>query len=154
MLVLAIRFYREAIIALLIVALAITAVLYEKRGIHIEHIKSEHELEITTLKLDYISKARQIESENYEQVIKAVNESKEREQIIINDAADSRAAVNSLSDTIEKLASTAKTDAEFRDKYANATGNLLKECSGAYSEMAEAADRIANDLRLIQSARK
>lgn len=118
----------------------------------IKQLNTEHELALVKMKADYASKAREIERSNYEQVIQAVNDAKEREQIIIADAANARAATVSLSNTIDQLASTAVTDAEFRIKYSNTTGQLLKECSGQYSSMATTADRIANDLRAIQEA--
>lgn len=135
-------------VVLLVIVLSANASLRQT----IKQLNTEHELALVKMKADYASKTREIERSNYEQVIQAVNDAKEREQIIIADAANARAATVSLSNTIDQLASTAATDAEFRIKYSNTTGQLLKECSGQYSSMATTADRIANDLRAIQEA--
>ena len=148
------RLWRETVIIVLLALLAMSAFLYSERGNKIERIKSEYKLESAQIAAEYESKSRQIERENYERTITAVNEYKAREQAILADNADARNAVNSLSDTIDKLSTAADTDAKFRIEYSRTTGNLLKECSGQYSEMAAIADRIANDLRLIQQTRK
>lgn len=148
------KLWRELGLGILFVALVITAMLYDKQGIQIERIKSAYKQEATELRADYEAKARQIESENYEKTIDAINEAKIREQIIVADNADARAAVNSLSDTIDKLASNAQTDAEYRIEYAATTGKLLKECSGSIAELARTADGHVNDIRLLQQSRR
>lgn len=153
-LILLLKFWREiAIIVLTIMAITLWS-LYVSRGDAIKRIKTDHELQLTTLKANYIETARQVERQAYEQTIQAANDAKAREQIIIADAASARDAVASLSDTIDTLSANAAADANFRIEYSRTTGNLLKECSGQYSSMAETADRVANDLRAIQSANK
>lgn len=149
-----IRLWREIGIGILFIALVITAMLYERQGIQIERIKSAYKQQATELRADYEAKARQIESENYEKTINAINEAKVREQIIIADNANARNAVSSLSDTIDKLASNAKTDAKFRIEYTNTIGQSLKECSGSITELARQADGYTNDIRLLQQSRR
>ncbi|AAZ18886.1 hypothetical protein Psyc_1033 [Psychrobacter arcticus 273-4] len=153
-LILLLKFWREIAITVLIIALLAVWSLYASRGDAIKQIKTDHELQLTTLKANYVETARQIERQAYEQTIQAANDAKAREQVIIADAASARDAVASLSDTIDKLSANAAADANFRIEYSRTTGNLLKECSGQYISMAETADRIANDLRAIQSANK
>lgn len=148
------RLWRETVIIVLLALLAISAFLYSERGNKIERIKSEYKLESAQIAAEYESKARQIERENYERTITAVNEYKAREQAILADNADARNAVNSLSDTIDKLADKAKADASFRDRYLTTSNQLFKECIGEYSKMGEVASRLSNDLRLITEANK
>ena len=153
-LLLALKFWREVVIAVLAILVIVVLSLYASRGAAIKQIKTDHELELTTLKANYVETARDIERKAYEQTIQAVNDAKVREQVIIADAASAHDAVISLSDTIDKLSANAAADANFRIEYSRTTGNLLKECSSQYIGMAETADRIANDLRAIQQASK
>lgn len=148
-----VRFWREFLILLLAGLLCLSLVIYDRQSNKIDLIKLSYKQEATELRADYEAKARQIESENYEKTINAINEAKVREQVIIADNADARAAVNSLSDTIDKLASNAKTDAEYRIEYAATTGKLLKDCSGSITELARQADGHVNDIRLLQQSR-
>ena len=152
--VLLVKFWREVLIFVLAGMLCLAAVFYDKQAGKIDQLKTSYQLEVTSQRAEYEARARQIESHNYEQTIKAVNEAKAREQVIINDAASARDAVSSLSATIDALAANATTDANFRNEYTRTTGNLLKTCSNEYIGMAKTADRIANDLRLIQQASK
>ena len=151
-LILLLRYWHYIAITLLLVTTAIMAGLWHQRGNDIQVINAKHELQLASLKSDYISRARDIERESYANTIKAVNEAKAREQVIIADAASARDAVASLSNTIDQLSAAAASDANFRVDYARTAGNLLKECSGSYSELAATTDRIANDLRAIQQA--
>lgn len=153
-LILLLRYWHYIAIALLLVTTAIMAGLWHDRGNDIKTIKVSHELQLASLKSDYISRARDIERESYANTIKAINEAKEREQIIISDANTARDAVTSLSNTIDQLSAAAARDASFRIEYSRTTGNLLKECSGSYSSLAETADRLSSDLRAIQQASK
>lgn len=149
-----VRFWREFLILVLAGLLCLSLIIYDKQSNKIDLIKLSYKQEATELRADYEAKARQIENENYEKTINAINEAKVREQIIVADNADARAAVNSLSDTIDKLASNAQTDAEYRIEYATTTGKLLKECSGSITELARQADGHVNDIRLLQQSRR
>lgn len=153
-LLLALKFWREIAIAVLAILVIVILSLYASRGTAIKQIKTDHELELTTLKANYVETARDIERKAYEQTIQAVNDAKVREQTIITDAASARDAVTSLSDTIDKLSTNATADANFRIEYSRTTGNLLVQCSERYSGLAAATDRISNDLRTIQEANK
>lgn len=139
------------ILAMLLVA--ITAA-YTARGNQIDTIIADYELKAAHAELEYNKQARAIEAQGQTNVINAINEAKKREQVIIADANDARDAVNSLSNTIDKLAANAKTDADFRDRYLTTSNQLFKECVGEYSKMGEIADRLATDLRLSQQAGK
>lgn len=153
-LILLARYWKYIIIGVLAMLLVFTAYLLRQSHNTIALMKSDHELQLTTLKANYVETARAIERQSYEKTIQAVNDAKKREQVIIADAANARGAVASLSNTIDTLSANAAADANFRIEYSRTTGNLLKECSGEYISMAETADRIANDLRAIQQSRK
>jgi len=120
----------------------------------IKQLKVAHKLEVTELKAEYVETARDIERKAYAQQIQAVNEYKEREQVLIADAASANDAVDSLSDTIQTLSAVADKDANFRIEYSNTTGKLLQTCSGEYSRLARTTDSIANNLRLIEEANR
>lgn len=152
--VLLVKFWREVLIFVLAGMLCLAAVFYDKQAGKIDQLKTSYQLEVTSQRAEYEARARQIESHNYEQTIKAVNESKEREAIIAASANDANDAVKRLSDTIDKLSTNAKTDAEFRNKYIDNSGRVLKECVGEYQKMAEVADRLTNNLILSQQASK
>ncbi|KAA0915827.1 hypothetical protein [Psychrobacter sp. ANT_WB68] len=153
-LILLARYWKYIVIGVLSMLLVFTAYLLRQSHSTIALMKSDHELQLTTLKASYVETARDIERQAYEQTIQAVNEAKKREQVIIADAASARDSVASLSKTIDKLSDTAAADANFRIEYSRTTGNLLKECSTQYIGMAETADRISNSLRAIEQANK
>ena len=152
--VLLVKFWREVLIFVLAGMLCLAAVFYDKQAGKIAQLKTSYQLEVTSQRAEYEARARQIESHNYEQTIKAVNEAKAREQVIIADAANARDDVTRLSNTIDKLADNAKADASFRDRYLTTSNQLFKECIGEYSKMGEIADRLGSDLRLSQQANK
>ncbi len=152
-LLLALKFWREIAIAVLTILVIVILSLYASRGTAIKQIKTDHELELTTLKANYVETARDIERKAYEQTIQAVNDAKVREQIIIADAASARDAVTSLSDTIDKLSANATADA-FRVKYTDTIGQSLKDCSSSITDLARQADGYTNDIRLLQQANK
>lgn len=153
-LILLARYWKYIVIGVLAMLLVFTAYLLRQSHNTIAMMKSDHELQLTTLKANYVETARDIERQAYEQTIQAVNEAKKREQVIIADAASARNAVSGLSATIDTLAGNAAADANFRIEYSRTTGNLLKECSSQYIEMAEITDRLDNSLRAIEQANK
>lgn len=153
-LILLARYWKYIVIGVLAMLLVFTAYLLRQSHSTMALMKSDHELQLTTLKASYVETARDIERQAYEQTIQAVNEAKKREQVIIADAASARDAVTSLSDTIDTLSATAAADANFRVEYSRTTGNLLKECSTQYIEMAAITDRLDNSLRAIEQANK
>lgn len=119
----------------------------------IKQLKTEHALELTTLRADYETRSRKLEQQKYDQTINAINEHKKREAINASAIADANTANERLSQTIDRLAANAETDAHYRIEYAATTGQLLKECSGSITKLAKAADGHVNDIRLLQQAR-
>lgn len=119
----------------------------------IKQLKTEHALELTTLNADYQTRARKLEQEQYDQTITAINDHKKREAANASAIASANTANERLSQTIDRLAANAETDATYRAQYAATTGQLLKECSGSITTLAKAADGHVNDIRLLQDAR-
>lgn len=119
----------------------------------IKQLKTEHALELTTLRADYETRSRKLEQEKYDQTITAINEHKKREAANASAIADASTANERLSQTIDRLAANAETDARYRIEYAATTGQLLKECSGSITKLAKAADGHVNDIRLLQQTR-
>ncbi|MGP4734359.1 MULTISPECIES: hypothetical protein [unclassified Psychrobacter] len=119
----------------------------------IKQLKTEHALELTTLNADYQTRARKLEQEQYDQTITAINDHKKREAANASAIASANTANERLSQTIDRLAANAETDATYRAQYAATTGQLLKECSGSITALAKAADGHVNDIRLLQDAR-
>lgn len=119
----------------------------------IKQLKTEHALELTKLNADYQTRARKLEQEQYDQTITAINDHKKREAANASAIASANTANERLSQTIDRLAANAETDATYRAQYAATTGQLLKECSGSITALAAAADGHVNDIRLLQDAR-
>ena len=119
----------------------------------IKQLKTEHALELTTLRADYETRSRKLEQQQYDQTITAINDHKKREAANASAIASANTANERLSQTIDRLAANAETDASYRAQYAATTGQLLKECSGSITALAKAADGHVNDIRLLQDAR-
>ena len=152
--VLLVKFWREVLIFVLAGMLCLAAVFYDKQAGKIDQLKTSYQLEVTSQRAEYEARARQIESHNYEQTIKAVNEAKAREQVIIADAASARDAVSSLSNTLSEVSAAAKLNAELGDRYIDTSRRIITECSSEYQKMGEIASRLGSDLRLSQQANK
>lgn len=153
-LILLVKNWKYAVMFLLAALLSISTAGWQNSNNKIKLMSAEHESQLAGLQLQHINATRAIEQEGVNNVIKAVNESKAREAIIAASANDANDAVKRLSDTIDKLSTNAKTDAEFRNKYIDNSGRVLKECVGEYRKMAEVADRLSNNLILSQQASK
>lgn len=152
-LLLALKYIREITIAVLTIAIIALIGLYGQSRADIKQIKTEHALELTTLNADYQTRARKLEQQQYEQTITAINDHKKREAANASAIASANTANERLSQTIDRLAANAETDAAYRTQYAATTGQLLKECSGSITRLAKAADGHVNDIRLLQQAR-
>lgn len=152
-LLLALKYIREITIAVLTIAIIALIGLYGQSRADIKQIKTEHALELTTLNADYQTRARKLEQQQYEQTITAINDHKKREAANASAIASANTANERLSQTIDRLAANAETDAAYRTQYAATTGQLLKECSGSITALAKAADGHVNDIRLLQQAR-
>lgn len=152
-LLLALKYIREITIAVLTIAIIALIGLYGQSRADIKQLKTEHALELTTLRADYETRSRKLEQEKYDQTITAINEHKKREAANASAIASANTANERLSQTIDRLAANAETDAAYRTQYASTTGQLLKECSGSITRLAKAADGHVNDIRLLQQAR-
>lgn len=152
-LLLALKYIREITIAALTIAVIALIGLYGQSRADIEHLKTEHALQLTTAKAAYEVQARKLEQQQYDQTITAINDHKKREAANASAIASANTANERLSQTIDRLAANAETDAAYRAQYAATTGQLLKECSGSITALAKAADGHVNDIRLLQDAR-
>ena len=150
---LALNYIREITIAALTIAVIALIGLYGQSRADIEHLKTEHALQLTTAKAAYEVQARKLEQQQYDQTITAINDHKKREAANASAIASANTANERLSQTIDRLAANAETDASYRAQYAATTGQLLKECSGSITALAKAADGHVNDIRLLQDAR-
>jgi lipopolysaccharide export LptBFGC system permease protein LptF len=153
-LLLVLKYIREITIAVLTIAVIALIGLYGQSRADIEQLKTEHALELTTLRADYQTRARKLEQANYEQVITAINDHKARQADDARAIASANTANERLSQTIDRLAANAATDAAYRIEYATTTGELLKDCSGSITKLAAAADGHVNDIKLLQDARR
>ncbi|WP_198332362.1 hypothetical protein [Psychrobacter aquimaris] len=150
---LALKYIREITIAALTIAVIALIGLYGQSRADIEHLKTEHALQLTTAKAAYEVQARKLEQQQYDQTITAINDHKKREAANASAIVSANTANERLSQTIDRLAANAETDAAYRAQYAATTGQLLKECSGSITALAKAADGHVNDIRLLQDAR-
>ena len=153
-LILLARYWKYIVIGVLAMLLVFTAYLLRQSHNTIALMKSDHELQLTTLKASYVETARDIERQSYEKTMQAVNDAKKREQVIIADAASATVINERLSQTIDRLSATAASDAAFRVKYTDTIGQSLKECSSSITDLARQADGYTNDIRLLQQANK
>ena len=153
-LLLALKYIREITIAALTIAVIALIGLYGQSRADIKQLKTEHALELTTLNADYQTRARKLEQQQYDQTITAINDHKKREAANASAIASANTANERLSQTIDRLAANAATDAQYRIEYATTTGQLLKECSGSITKLAAAADGHVNDIKLLQDARR
>lgn len=153
-LLLALTYIREITIAVLTIAMVALIGLYGQSRADIEQLKTEHALELTTLRANHLSAQRTLEQQQYEQTITAINDHKKREAANASAIASANTANERLSQTIDRLAANAAADSDYRIEYAATTGQLLKECSGSITSLAKVADGHVNDIRLLQDARR
>ena len=147
------NFWREVMIATLVVLVAVMATLYIGRGNAIDTIKTEHALQQTAQRADFEEQARNIERANYQGVIDAVNQAQKRAQLVAIDVASANSANNRLHDTIDELQARAAYSTRDRIEYTNSVGELFKNCTSVYIDLAAKADGHVNDIRLLQGAK-
>ena len=122
--------------------------------------KRQHGLGYSKAQGEYTQKAlvaseaaRKRESDLQNQLQEAINES-QRNQIAIAAANDrARSELDGLRNELAALSdrlSSATADA--RLKYARAASAVLAECAARYSELAQKADKHANDALMLQRA--
>lgn len=153
-LVMLMNFWREAIIAILLIALVITSALYSGRGDDIKALKDNYQLQEAVQRAEYESQARAIEQQNYQGVINAINEARARQQAIRLDIVNANAANERLHDTIDRIQANTATSAADRAEYTASVTNLFKQCTNSITELAAIADGHANDVKLLQDARR
>lgn len=153
-LVMLMNFWREAVIAILLISLVVAIALYSGRGASIEAITADFELQQALQRAQYESQVRAIEQTNYKGVIDAINAAQTRQQEIRVDIGRANDANERLHDTIDRLQANTRTSAADRDKYTASVSELFKQCSSSITELAGLADGHANDVRLLQDARR
>lgn len=114
----------------------------------------KHDLEVSRLKAEYVNTAREIEREAYAQQIKAINEYKQREEVILADVASANESVSRLSSTLNQVSAAAKLDASLRDKYIDTSRGIIEECSVGYRQVGEIAERFNSELTLLRDSRR
>lgn len=152
--VLILKFWREVVIALLVIALVITAALYVNRGNTIDRVSTQYDLQIAVERAEFEAQARLIEQQNYKGVIDAINAANTREQAIRVDIVNANAANERLHDTIDRIQANTATSAADRAEYTTSVTNLFKQCTNSITELAAIADGHANDVKLLQDARR
>lgn len=110
-----------------------------------EYMRSAAEAQASAVK-----QAQEVERERYRQLQLAEQAARAREQHHRAAAAAARAESDGLRSDIARIRSelSQRTDAAVRE-YAATAGELLGECSGRYQQMADTAQRHADDVKLL-----
>lgn len=147
------RYWHWFVIALLMAIIAALSIFYVQRGHAIDTIKVQQELVLATERANYESKVRQIEHQNFQGVINAVNQSAVRQKQIA-DKYDSVVAINdSLSDSITNIeTSLVNANRAAVIDYTKSVNGLFTECTGRYLEMANSAARQQEEARRLREA--
>lgn len=153
-LILLARYWKYIVTGVLAMLLVFTAYLLRQSHNTIALMKSDHELQLTTLKANYVETARDIERQSYEKTIQAVNDAKKREQVLVNNIASANAVVASMSNTVTEVSAAAKLNAELGDRYIDTSRRIITECTSEYSKMGAIAQKLSNDVRLLADANK
>ena len=147
------RYWHWLVIALLIAAIAVLSIFYVQCGHTIDTIKVQHELVLATERANYESNVRQIEQQNFQGVINAVNQSTVRQKQIA-DKYDSVVIINdSLSDSIANIeTSLISANRTAVIDYTKSVNGLFTECTGRYLEMANSAAREQEEARRLRES--
>ena len=148
-LILALRYWREVLIATLFVLFCMASALYIERGHRIDEVKADAAAERARAN----EQAREVERRNYKGVIDAINNAEQ--QSIINERAaiNASAANDSLRDTIGELREqVANVSDTARIEYTHSLADVLGECTTEYLKMAASADGHARDSEMIYNA--
>ncbi len=149
-----IKNWKLVTITILTIALILSIMTVRDRNNDIGMLRTTNELEVLELKSEHLRVTREMERIHYEKQIKAFNDYKEREKVILADASSANDAVNRLSNTINEISTAAKLDAKLRDRYIDTTSIILKECTSEYSKLGEVTDRLNNELRLLSESNR
>jgi hypothetical protein len=146
---LALKFWRESIMAIFIVLFCVASALYVQRGHRINEIKAE----AVEARVQFEARQREIESKNYERVINAVNQAEIQTRVNEQHAISANVANDSLRDTIGQLQrEVSQVSAEAAAKYTQTFGDVLGECTAKYIDLARKADGHARDSEMIYKA--
>lgn len=148
------KYWQSTLFVIVLALFMMTAIANSNLREDIKHLKVEHKLEVTELKVEYVETARDIERKAYEQQTIAVNEYKKREQVLVANVASANASVDSLSNTVSEVSAAAKINAELGDRYIDTSRRIITECGSEYKKMGEIASRLSNEVRLLSDANK
>ena len=145
-LILLARYWQYIVIAVLTALSLFATSSCSTNAKRIDAIKTEHQLTLTTKEAAYELRAIQIEQQNLEGVIDAVNQSTLHQKHLA-DKYDSVVVINgSLSDTISNIeTSLISANRAAVIDYTKSVNGLFTECSNRYLEMAKNAAREQED---------
>ena len=153
-LILALRYWAQITIAILCLLLLFAVSSCSSKERDIKQMATKHKLQITNERLAHADEQRAAQAKATEQNIKALNDYKAREQVLLSDAASARDSVISLSNTLSQVTDKAATDANFQRDALAITSDSLEACSTGYSELAKVTDRLDNSLRATIDANR
>lgn len=97
--------------------------------------------------------ARKREFNLQNQLQEAQNEARNRETALIAAADSARSERDGLRDELTAIANRLSTaSADSLRRYASTANSVLRECTDRYSELAQKADKHANDALMLQQA--
>lgn len=153
LLLLAIRYWQYIVIAVLAMLVVFMTFMLRESTHTMQSMRITHTLETANNIAEYEMRARQIEQQNYQGVINAINESTERQKQIAINYDNAVVISNSLSDTITNIeASLISDNANARVEYTAAISNISRNCIGEITELARRADQHVSDIRMMQQA--
>lgn len=153
LLLLAIRYWQYIVIAVLAMLVVFMTFMLRESTHTMQSMRITHTLETANNIAEYEMRARQIEQQNYQGVINAINESTERQKQIAINYDNAVVISNSLSDTITNIESSLISDnANARVEYTAAISNISRNCIGEITELARRADQHVSDIRMMQQA--
>lgn len=153
LLLLAIRYWQYVLIAILAMLVVFMTFMLRESTHTMQSMRITHTLETANNIAEYEMRARQIEQQNYQGVINAINESTERQKQIAINYDNAVAVSNSLSDTITNIETSLISDnANARAEYTTAISNISRSCIGEITELARRADQHVSDIRMMQDA--
>ena len=152
-LILLARYWQYIVIAILSFMLGLTTYYLNDSVKEMQLMRVVHDLETANNIADYEMHARQIEQQNYQGVINAINESTERQKQIAINYDNAVAVSSSLSDTITNIeASLISDNANARAQYTATISNISRDCIGEITELARRADQHVSDIKMMQDA--
>ena len=152
-LILLARYWQYLVICVLVMMLTVVSFGNYSKSNQIDAIRAEHELVLANARADYESNARQLERQNFQGVIDAVNKSEARQKNLA-DQYDSVVVINdSLSDSITNIeTSLISANRSAIVDYTKSVNGLFAECSSRYLEMAKSAAREQEEARRLREA--